>query len=74
MSKTSPAGANVYESTELPELGFRNYWYPVLAAWRLRRRLERFSPDLHHYFFDGGGSPHAPRAHDDDGKGDGQEG
>ncbi|WP_277978991.1 BLUF domain-containing protein [Sphingomonas phyllosphaerae] len=21
------------------------------AIWRLRRRLERFSPDLHHYFF-----------------------
>lgn len=23
---------------ELPDLGFRNYWYPAIAAWRLRRR------------------------------------
>ena len=38
MSATPSASANVYASTELPELGFRNYWYPVLAAWRLRRR------------------------------------
>jgi len=30
--------ANVYDGTGLPVLGFRNYWYPVLAAWRLRRR------------------------------------
>ena len=30
--------ADVYAGTGLPELGFRNYWYPVLAAWRLRRR------------------------------------
>ncbi|GAA3697345.1 hypothetical protein GCM10022268_04810 [Sphingomonas cynarae] len=44
------------------------------ATWRLRRRLERFSPDLHHYFFDGGGSPDAHRAHDRDGKGDEQQG
>jgi len=27
-----------YLGTGIPELGFRNYWYPVLAAWRLRRR------------------------------------
>jgi phenylpropionate dioxygenase-like ring-hydroxylating dioxygenase large terminal subunit len=27
-----------YAATGLPELGFRNYWYPVLAGWRLRRR------------------------------------
>ncbi|MBV8170187.1 MAG: Rieske 2Fe-2S domain-containing protein, partial [Alphaproteobacteria bacterium] len=23
---------------ELPVMGLRNYWYPALAAWRLRRR------------------------------------
>ena len=38
MDATAPAGADVYAATGLPELGFRNYWYPVLAAWRLRRR------------------------------------
>jgi len=27
-----------YGSTGLPARGLRNYWYPVLAAWRLRRR------------------------------------
>jgi phenylpropionate dioxygenase-like ring-hydroxylating dioxygenase large terminal subunit len=27
-----------YEGTGLPELGLRNYWYPVLAAWRLGSR------------------------------------
>jgi phenylpropionate dioxygenase-like ring-hydroxylating dioxygenase large terminal subunit len=27
-----------YAGTGLPELGFRNYWYPVMAAWRLRRK------------------------------------
>jgi nitrite reductase/ring-hydroxylating ferredoxin subunit len=27
-----------YASTGVPELGLRNYWYPVLAGWRLRRR------------------------------------
>src|SRR5438552_1095882 len=26
------------EPAELPALGLRNYWYPALAAWRLRRR------------------------------------
>jgi phenylpropionate dioxygenase-like ring-hydroxylating dioxygenase large terminal subunit len=30
--------ADVYAQTGLPELGFRNYWYPVLASWRLRRK------------------------------------
>lgn len=29
---------NVYKKTGLPETGFRNYWYPVFAAWRLRRK------------------------------------
>jgi phenylpropionate dioxygenase-like ring-hydroxylating dioxygenase large terminal subunit len=29
---------NVYETTGLPETGFRNYWYPVFAAWRLGRK------------------------------------
>jgi phenylpropionate dioxygenase-like ring-hydroxylating dioxygenase large terminal subunit len=27
-----------YAGTGLPELGFRNYWYPVMAAWRLGRK------------------------------------
>src|SRR5262245_60466870 len=27
-----------YAGTGLPRLGIRNYWYPALAAWRLRRR------------------------------------
>jgi nitrite reductase/ring-hydroxylating ferredoxin subunit len=30
--------AGLYGDTGLPALGLRNYWYPVLAAWRLRRR------------------------------------
>tara|TARA_R110000787_G_scaffold32371_2_gene85648 strand:+ start:608 stop:1783 length:1176 start_codon:yes stop_codon:yes gene_type:complete len=38
MNATPPARNNVYDATDLPELGFRNYWYPVLASWRLRRR------------------------------------
>jgi hypothetical protein len=40
------------------------------AIWRLRRRLERFSPDLHHYFFDGGGSSDPERPHGRDREGD----
>ena len=27
-----------YAGTGLPELGLRNYWYPVMAAWRLGRK------------------------------------
>src|SRR5271170_6345023 len=27
-----------YAGTGLPELGLRNYWYPVIAAWRLGRK------------------------------------
>ena len=27
-----------YAGAGLPELGFRNYWYPVMAAWRLGRK------------------------------------
>ena len=38
MSAAQDAQGDVYARTGLPELGFRNYWYPVLAAWRLRRR------------------------------------
>ena len=38
MSANVPTETDVYAGTGLPELGFRNYWYPVLAAWRLRRR------------------------------------
>src|SRR5215472_6398569 len=26
------------EGTGLPALGLRNYWYPVMAAWRLGRK------------------------------------
>ncbi len=37
MSNSADA-ADVYAGSGLPELGFRNYWYPVLATWRLRRR------------------------------------
>lgn len=37
MNSTNPK-ADVYEKTGLPELGFRNYWYPVIAAWRLKIR------------------------------------
>ena len=37
-TSSDPASNNVYEATDLPEMGFRNYWYPVLASWRLRRR------------------------------------
>jgi phenylpropionate dioxygenase-like ring-hydroxylating dioxygenase large terminal subunit len=33
-----PASADVYAKTALPETGLRNYWYPVLAAWRLRKK------------------------------------
>jgi len=32
------AKPTVYDATGLPALGLRNHWYPVLAAWRLRRR------------------------------------
>jgi nitrite reductase/ring-hydroxylating ferredoxin subunit len=27
-----------YAETGVPQLGLRNYWYPVLAGWRLRQR------------------------------------
>ncbi|MBV9825167.1 MAG: Rieske 2Fe-2S domain-containing protein [Alphaproteobacteria bacterium] len=27
-----------YATTGVPQLGLRNYWYPVLAGWRLRRK------------------------------------
>ncbi len=37
MNTTNPK-ADVYEKTGLPEMGLRNYWYPVLAAWRLKIR------------------------------------
>jgi hypothetical protein len=49
----------VISDRELAERDFA-YWSMELcdpehpsedAIWRLRRRLERFSPDLHHYFF-----------------------
>jgi phenylpropionate dioxygenase-like ring-hydroxylating dioxygenase large terminal subunit len=31
-------GGDPYAGTGLPELGFRNYWYPVLAEWRVGRK------------------------------------
>ena len=34
----SASERNVYEKTSLPETGFRNYWYPVFAAWRLGQK------------------------------------
>jgi phenylpropionate dioxygenase-like ring-hydroxylating dioxygenase large terminal subunit len=36
-SEMSPE-ADPYAASGVPPLGFRNYWYPVLAGWRLRRR------------------------------------
>lgn len=37
MSSPTPAN-DVYAKTGVPELGLRNYWYPVLASWRLRKK------------------------------------
>ena len=37
MSSNHPLKKNVYNKTGLPELGLRNYWYPVLASLRLRK-------------------------------------
>lgn len=34
----SGAVADPYAHTGVPQLGLRNYWYPVLAGWRLRRK------------------------------------
>ena len=62
MSTNPPAGADVYAATDLPELGFRNYWYPVLAAWRLRRRpkaVKLLGEDV--VLFRDGGKVHALR-------------
>lgn len=33
-----PQDGGAYARSGVPELGFRNYWYPVLASWRLRRK------------------------------------
>ena len=41
-----------YAGTGLPALGLRNYWYPVMAAWRLGRRPLHFverSAELVHF-------------------------
>jgi phenylpropionate dioxygenase-like ring-hydroxylating dioxygenase large terminal subunit len=35
---TPMATADVYAKTALPETGLRNYWYPVLAGWRLGKK------------------------------------
>jgi phenylpropionate dioxygenase-like ring-hydroxylating dioxygenase large terminal subunit len=32
------ASQNESPANELPALGIRNYWYPAIAAWRLRQR------------------------------------
>ena len=29
--------------TEIPLLGLRNYWYPAIAAWRIRRKPKAIS-------------------------------
>ncbi|HEX9466274.1 MAG TPA: Rieske 2Fe-2S domain-containing protein [Alphaproteobacteria bacterium] len=34
----APDDIDPYASFGVPQLGFRNYWYPALAAWRLRRK------------------------------------
>ena len=31
-------GPDAFPASGLPPLGLRNYWYPVLAGWRLRRK------------------------------------
>ena len=45
-----------YARFDLPELGFRNYWYPVLHAWQLRRkpRAVKILGDTIVLFRDGG--------------------
>jgi phenylpropionate dioxygenase-like ring-hydroxylating dioxygenase large terminal subunit len=37
MNQTAAADSQ-HSSNALPELGLRNYWYPAIASWRLRRR------------------------------------
>ena len=37
-TKTPPTAGDVYAKTALPETGLRNYWYPVLAGWRLGKK------------------------------------
>jgi phenylpropionate dioxygenase-like ring-hydroxylating dioxygenase large terminal subunit len=41
MSLERFADGDPYAATGVPQLGLRNYWYPALAAWRLRRRPKR---------------------------------
>jgi nitrite reductase/ring-hydroxylating ferredoxin subunit len=41
MSIAPKSGGDTYALTGIPELGLRNYWYPVIAKWRLRRRPRR---------------------------------
>jgi len=38
MDSVVPSEPGPGERLELPALGLRNYWYPALASWRLRRR------------------------------------
>src|SRR5882724_8897710 len=35
---TAPVTFDPYAHTGLPHLGLRNYWYPALAGFRLRRK------------------------------------
>ena len=49
-----------YARYGLPPLGFRNYWYPVLPAWRLRRKpraIKLLGDDI--VLFRDGGRVHA---------------
>jgi phenylpropionate dioxygenase-like ring-hydroxylating dioxygenase large terminal subunit len=49
-----------YAGTGLPELGLRNYWYPVMAAWRLGRKpkaVKALGEDI--VLFRDGGKLHA---------------
>lgn len=38
MSEPAATGIDAYANSGVPELGFRNYWYPILASWRLRKK------------------------------------
>jgi phenylpropionate dioxygenase-like ring-hydroxylating dioxygenase large terminal subunit len=38
VSPPQSAEPDQYARFDMPKLGFRNYWYPVLHAWQLRRK------------------------------------
>lgn len=57
---TPLAPQDVYAKTAVPETGLRNYWYPVLAGWRLRskpRSVKILNEDI--VLFRDGGKIHA---------------